>query len=159
MDTRIIRNVLQMVSELHVRGYQRIRIAPGMSPSGCSWRCAVTPASNIMPHHGARLRSWDHLTAHYTSGMGAHYFDWKNAAHATPSAMARLFIARFPKIVAAGRGSDWMYAGWYVEMLHLTYPDAFPIAYADWSMPDDVLATTGNGREVSVPLPPLPLAE
>jgi hypothetical protein len=34
---------------------KRLRIAPGMSPSGSYWRCAVTPASNISRFRGAHL--------------------------------------------------------------------------------------------------------
>ena len=148
------RKVLLMVSELHVRGYQRLRIAPGMSPSGCHWRCSITPASNISSEHGARLVSWDTLAAHYSSSSGSEYFEWTDASRLTPSRLAVRFIERFPDIAAAGRGSDWPYAGWYVEMLGITYPDTFPIAYADWDLPPDYLATTGRRPDVRVPLPP-----
>jgi hypothetical protein len=68
--------------------------------------------------------------------------------------MADLFIQRFPEIVNAGKGSDWEYAGWYLEMLHLTYPDSFPIAYADWEISDDYLPTTGQRSDIKIPLPP-----
>ena len=61
------------------------------------------------------------LVAHYTSAAGAEFFDWTDAALDSPSGLARKFIGRFAQIVEAGRGSDWLYAGWYVEMLHLTY--------------------------------------
>src|SRR5437016_1566977 len=121
MDHRIYRKVLAMVTELHVRGYQRLRIAPGMSASGCSWRCSITPATNISNRHGARMLSWDTLAAHYSSSQEREYFEWKDAAHASPSRLARIFIERFPEIAEAGRGSDWIYAGWYLEMLNLTY--------------------------------------
>jgi hypothetical protein len=83
------------------------------------------------------MLSWDKLTAHYTSGQERKYFGWEDAAHLTPSRLAELFIERFPDIAEAGRGSDWVYAGWYLDMLHLTYPDTFPIAYADRGLPRD----------------------
>ena len=146
------RNILRMVSELHVRGYQRIRIAPGMAPSGCYWRCAVTPASNVGPRAFLTDANW--LTATYSSGQGRHYFSWRDAARATPSQLANLFIERFPAIAAEGRGTDWAYAGWYLEMLHLTYPNQLPIAYADWDLPTDCLATTSGS--VEIPWPPEP---
>jgi hypothetical protein len=47
MEAAVYRKALLMVGELHVRGYQRLRIAPGMSASGCYWRCSVTPAAHI----------------------------------------------------------------------------------------------------------------
>ncbi len=154
MSYRVCRKILRMVTELHVRGFQRLRIAPGMSPSGCHWRCSVTPATNISSHHGARIVSWDTLAVHYSSSQERHYFGWDDAARATPSQMADLFIRRFPEIAEAGRGSDWLYSGWYLEMLYLTYPDSFPIAYADWDVPVDYLMTVGGQSDVRIPLPP-----
>jgi hypothetical protein len=158
MNPHIYRNVLRMVSELHVRGYQRLRIAPGMAPSGLYWRCAITPVTNISSLHGAMLADWDVLTAAYTSGQRDKYFDWQDASHATPSQLADLFISRFPDIVTAGQGSDWSYAGWYLEMLHLTYPNSLPIVYADWDLSKDYIATVGERSDVQVPLPPPGLA-
>ena len=153
MDAHVPRKVLRMVTELHVRGYQRLRIAPGMSPSGGYWRCSISPVDNMSSRHGARMVSWDGLAAHYTSGQRRQYFGWEDVGHATPSRLADVFVERFPAIAAAGRGADWLYAGWYLEMLHLTYPDSLPIAYADWELPDGCLATIG-GPEVVVPMPP-----
>jgi len=154
MEYRICRKVLRMVTELHVRGFQRLRIAPGMSPSGGSWRCSITPVTNISGRHGARMLSGDRLAAHYTSAQQGKYFDWPDAAHVTPSRLADLFIERFPRIVEAGRGAEWVYAGGYLEMLHLTYPDSFPIAYADKELPGDCLASTGGRSNLRIPLPP-----
>lgn len=154
MSARAYRKVLRMVTELHVRGYQRLRISPGMAPSGCCWRCSITPATNISSRHGARMLSWDTLAAHYTSGQERKYFGWEDASHVTPSRLAELFIERFPAIAEAGWGSDWVYAGWYLDMLCLTYPDNFPIAYADWDLPKDCLVTTGERSDIRIPLPP-----
>lgn len=149
----IYRKVLLMVGELHIRGYQRLRIAPGLAASGCYWRCAITPVTNISSRHGALMVS-NEPAAHYSSGQERDYFGWKGAAQFTASHLAVHFIERFPDIVAAGRGSDWLYAGWYQEMLGLTYPDAFPIAYADWDLATDCLETTGGRANIRIPLPP-----
>jgi len=154
-EVAICRKVLLMVSELHVRGFQRLRIAPGESPSGCSWRCAVTPVTNILNSHGARLVDWDHLTAHYGSGERDAYFGWSHCSHLTPSRLAERFIKSFPAIVEAGRGRDWMYVGWYQEMLSLTYPDMLPVAYSDGDNREDCLTTIGCRWEATVPLPPV----
>ena len=148
------RNVLRLVQSLHLRGYQRLRIAPSMSPSGMHWRCAITPVSNILRAHGAMLAHHDRLAAHYTSADGRAYFGWTDATHQGPDRLAEWFVARFPEIAEAGRGSDWLYAGWYVEMLHLTYPASFPIAFADWETPANCLATVGDAGPARVPLPP-----
>ena len=83
---------------------------------------------------------------------GTEYFGWTDAERATPSGLARLFIERFPEIVEAGRGSDWTYAGWYIEMLGLTFPNRFHCAYSDWDDdPEDHLLTLWfrEGEEVN----------
>jgi len=154
MDYRVYRKVLRMVGELHLRGFQQLRIAPGMSAAGSHWRCAITPVANISTLHGARLISDDPLVANYSTGSERDYFGWTDAGHCTPSELAELFIKRFPSITAAGRGSDWLYAGWYVEMLGLTFPDGFPIGYADWELPSDYLTITGGREGVRIPMPP-----
>jgi len=159
MDYSIYRKVLLMVSELHVRGYQRLRIVPGWAPSGLYWRCAITPVTNILKSNGALMYSHeDELSARYTSGQKRSYFGWEDAGHLTPSKMANLFIKRFPRIAEMGKGSDWMYAGWYIEMLHLTYPDGFPVAYGDYLSYSDSLPMVGGKENVSIPLPPPGLA-
>jgi hypothetical protein len=152
----VYRKVLLMVSELHRRGHQRLRIAPGLSPDGGEhWRCSITPITNISNKHGARLVDWEHLAAHYTSGAGAKYFDWSYAANLDPAKLALRFIEEFPLIAEAGRGSDWAYSGWYQEMLGLTHPDLLPIAYRDEGCPKDRLLTVGGSRSgVVIPLPP-----
>ena len=149
------RRILRVVQELHLRGYQRLRIAPGMSASGMHWRCSVTPVSNILRSHGARMKDWDGPVANYTTGMELEFLGWKDALRKTPSALlAHLFLKRFPSIAEQGRGSDWPYAGWYVEMLHLTYPDALPYCNSDWrDDPSDCVPTVGR-RKVRIPLPP-----
>jgi hypothetical protein len=47
-----------MVREFHRAGYERLRIAPAMSPSGCHWRCAIGPASEFSLRNGA-LAVWN----------------------------------------------------------------------------------------------------
>lgn len=154
MNFQVYRKVLLLVSELHLRGYQRLRIAPGMAPSGMHWRCAITPVSNISSKHGAKLVDGEWLTMHYSSSQESRYFDREEMPDITPSQLANLFVKRFPEIVAAGEGSDWLYAGWYVEMLHLTYPNSFPIAVADWDLPEGYLSSAGEARDLRIPLPP-----
>lgn len=156
---RVCRKVLRMVHELHLRGYQLVRIAPGLNPSGTSWRCSVAPAANVLVSHGARLKDFERAAVHYSAADERHYFGWRDASHVTPSGLADRFEERFPDLVQAGRGRDWVYVGWYVEMLGLTYPDALPIAYSDYYAADGFLPTVGPGRCPRIPMPPPGLAE
>jgi hypothetical protein len=78
--TDTIRNcirVLEMVAILHHRGYERLRIEPGMAPSGMYWRCGSTHAGNMDPGNGILcLKNRDHEEITYTSGMEWRLFDW-----------------------------------------------------------------------------------
>jgi hypothetical protein len=147
--------VLMMVHELHKAGYQRLRIAPGLSASGCHWRCAITPVSSIMRSHGAKVDTYGENLAHYTSGQENEYFDWKDAKTDTARDLAEKFIKRFPAIVRMSLGQDWEYAGWYVQMLGLAEKGEFPIAYADWyDKPDPRWLPTTKGFDSGLPMPP-----
>lgn len=130
--TRRCQRVLAMVHELHKLGHQRLRIMPGMSPSGMHWRCNITPVTNILRAHGAMARDFFDQSANYSSSDGADYFGWEDARKATARDLATMFGERFPDLLGAGHGRDWTYAGWYVEMLGHAERGDLPVAYADW---------------------------
>jgi hypothetical protein len=152
------RRTLLMVAELHRLGYERLRIAPGMSPSGMHWRCAVAPAAAFQSADTALLRTDVDVSqlALYTSADEDVSFGWADAVAATASELATLFLERFPRLAGAGAGRDPAYSAWYREMLDLTAPDGLPYAYADWLTDAARLAVVGLGQEVTVPLPPPP---
>jgi hypothetical protein len=153
---RRAQRVLLMVHELHKRGYQRVRIVPGMSPSGIHWRCAVTHIGNILTTHGAMATACnDDECARYTSAQDNEYFGWEDAHQDTARQLATKFLERFPVIARKGQGVDWLYAGWYVQMLGLAERGIFPLAYADWySDPDPQWLPTTEGFESGLPMPP-----
>src|SRR5476651_715360 len=80
------RQVFLMVAELHKLGYEGLRIAPFMSPSGCYWRCLIVPASMTHPAHGARLADdvvYESLPK-YSSANEDNYFGWASMKPKTP---------------------------------------------------------------------------
>ncbi len=148
------RRVLLMVAELHNMGYQRLRIAPGISPSGMYWRCAVTHAGNIQYDHGAMVVDDGHDTAMYSSGAGDAFFGWDDASGDDAIVLARKFVERFPVIVRLGRGDDEEYARWYEQVVTLALEGDLPYAYSDWMDDEEpgLLPTVGGTRRL--PLPP-----
>ena len=155
------RTVLLLVHELHLSGYQRLRAIPEMDRSGRYWKCAIAPVSLVSADHGARLLAENADTSRiptYTSRDQYHYFEWTDIyPYVTPSELALYFVERFPQLAEAGRGSDWAYAGWYMEMLRLTQPDLFPYAAAKGKVADTYLPTASPVKErptLRIPLPP-----
>ena len=156
------RTVLSLVHELHLCGYQRLRAIPEMEPCGKYWRCAIAPVSLVSIDHGARLvadNRNDSRIATYSSRDQNRYFGWTDVyPYATAKELAMYFVERFPEVAKAGKGSDWPYAGWYIEMLGLTNPDQFPYAAAGVAnVPDTYVPTASpaNRRAISrIPLPP-----
>ncbi len=137
--------VLAMVAELHKAGYQRLRVAAGMSPSGCYWRCHITSADNVRAN-GWEPRDWEGGVATYTSGDEDLYFGWKDAPGKSARQLAQLFLERFPELAKRGAGRDRPYAGWFVGMLGAAENGRLPIFFADWDL-DPV--------EIEMPPPPI----
>jgi hypothetical protein len=149
------RTLLLLVHELHKMGYQKLRIAPGMAASGMQWRCQIAPSAAFEVGNGARLASSEAPSLQYSSADGDTFFGWEDAPTSSVQQLAEKFVERFPELAGAGLGSDWAYAGWFLELLRLTAPNALPIAYADWDLPTGYLSTMGGGS-LRLPLPPAP---
>jgi hypothetical protein len=122
--------VFLMLAELHRRGYEQLRIVPGMSPSGMHYRCGITPALNVASDHGA-LAIDTNLVANQTSANGDRLFNWEDAGEASIGELARMFIRRFPHLAKLGRAPDANYARWFDSALEHARRGAFPIAYDD----------------------------
>lgn len=153
---RPCRKLLRAVADLHTRGFQRLRIIVFQYDLG-TWRCYIAPALWVSGSHGARLAEGvdPAETAPYSEASGREYWDWSDEYHATPARLAEVFLERFPRLAEIGYGEDWSYAGWYQHMLHVTYPDALPVA--DLSNRNIEGYMTSLGREVRFALPPVGL--
>lgn len=128
--------VLGLVHELHKRGYQRLRIVPGMAPSGMFWRCNITPASNILNTHGAMPLVYKYAALYSTADEDT-LFGWPDARALTPAELADRFLRQFSHFGQEGQGVDWPYAGWFVQMLGLAEQGHLPVAYDDSPHPAD----------------------
>jgi hypothetical protein len=84
------------------------------------------------------------------------YFDWPDRKVATARQLADTFIERFGHIANAGRGEDWFYAGWYVQMLGLAEIGYFPFAYGDYLESDyfELVALGAPEPPPHLPKPP-----
>ncbi|WP_186370564.1 ADP-ribosylglycohydrolase family protein [Enterobacter sp. DE0047] len=144
--------MMEMTHELHTLGYQKIRIFPSMSPSGCHWRLEWVPdysvPSAVMPPE----HSNEHEIARYTSGAGWQPFEWQSVKSLSALEMAQQFLHHFPELARAGKGDDWAYAGWLTKLLGEVRQGKLPYFLADWDI-DLSKGVPMHGGE-PFPLPP-----
>jgi ADP-ribosyl-[dinitrogen reductase] hydrolase len=127
--------VLQMVAVMHSRGYQKIRIMPTKSASGCYWRCSISVKQLMSKQNGAMYvgNCGDERTvANYTSGNGWHYFQWEDGEDLNPEKMADRFLREYPYIAENGRGEDAEYAAWFRQVLDHAGRGHFPVAEEEY---------------------------
>lgn len=144
--------MIEMTHELHVLGYQKIRIFPSISPSGCHWRLEWVPdysfSSAVTPPKYLDERE----TARYSSGAGWQPFEWQNVESFSALEMAQQFLHQFPELARAGKGDDWAYAGWLTKLLGEVRQGKLPYFLADWDIDLSRGIPMHNGEPF--PLPP-----
>jgi hypothetical protein len=154
LEMRASRKLLRAVAELHLRGYQRLRVFVSQYELG-TWRCSIAPAVWMSGDHGALLADtvdYGRL-ANYSSADEHSYWGWTDLNNCSPSRLAEIFLDRFDDLARLGFGQDWSYVGWFQHMLYLTYPDALPVTYSPYARPmTEFLGTIG--RSQLIPLPP-----
>lgn len=117
-DWSVAMLILDAVADLHQRGHQRLRIYPNISDPGFYWRTLVVDIDNL------RLDPWawpDSSSPSFAYTMADRFTvgGMLVDANSTPTEVADRVLTAFPNTHKAGRGRDWAYAGWYVEMLGL----------------------------------------
>lgn len=167
------RAILEMIRELHNRGFEAIRLCPQISNSGVHGIAWLTSAEHVLPKHGAILHpsalmqamksaSNAALVAYYSSAQGTKYFGWEDADEDSPAQLADKFVERFSGICVNARQADREYVKWFKCMLVDTEPEGLPSICA--GSPEtspaekDRLVVIGNSKVDSIKLPPLPIA-
>lgn len=111
--------ILQGVRELHRRGFHRLRVQPGMAPSGTHHRIVLTDAADP----GAMI--------HYTSGAATDFAGGTVDAMTTPPAVAALILGALPRLAATNDAPE--YAAWFAGLLAAVEPEhALPVSFADY---------------------------
>ena len=146
--------ILQGVQVLHQRGYHRIRVLPGASPSGVYWRVAITSADNLIDSAGS-----SHLTNYeaaltYSTGGPTEFAGGEVSVATPPETVADLILRAMPE--RASTGSDPTYVSWFADLLRRVESSGeLPIAYAEYFDASDGWEI-GWGTGVRHPRPPRP---
>lgn len=130
MYHRIPLRLLDGVAALHRLGFHRVRVLPGVSPSGTSWRLSIGDADAVHAMtRGDDGATWKSVL-HYTSAAGPKFADATVTASWTADQVAALILTALP--VLPSREPDPAYVAWYAELLELVRErDALPVAYEE----------------------------
>ena len=148
-------DLLLAVHELHRRGYQKLRAICGMSPSGCFYRISLAPR-DFMTSDIETSEVYERLVLRYSSADRRKYFGLEGGFSGSHLDLADLIEREHAPLMRECLGSDWEYAGWFVEMLWFAMNGSFPVQFADWYETPRFAAEFG-GR--SLPFPPGPWSE
>ncbi|WP_242637200.1 hypothetical protein [Enterobacter cloacae] len=140
---------LRMLSELHRLGFQHLRGMPYFNAQG--FRFAIAPRY-YFSDNGIAI-SAAKLSDEFVAITGAdHFFNRTDTESNDARALAEKFITRFPDIALAGKGCDWVYAGWLLELIgFLKQSDMIPTVWWEGmnGRPEDLLALAvwGEGKD------------
>jgi len=120
--------ILQGVRFLHERGYHRLRIMPGLSPSGMYWRVVIAHVDN--PLKGSSGFDPD-SALRYTTGQFTEFAGGEVTVTSTPESVAKLVLNALPE--TAPNQDDPAYVSWFAELVGLCERSmSVPVAYAEY---------------------------
>lgn len=137
-----LRRILEGVAVVHDRGYHRVRILPGMSPSGAHWRIAIGVGEIISDGEGS---------IGYSSANGSAFYGSAHVTATTPAGdVADIILSALPTAIPTG--DDPGYVGWYAGLMRaVRETGGLPVAYAEYF---DASQGWGVGPTLRYPQPP-----
>ncbi len=118
----IMRKFLELVGNLHDRGYEQLRIVPSVQDrQSAMWACNLAPKSKTLKSHGAWTLDGNDYPYFFFS-RHVPYSPWETFADQTLDEAADFFIKRETELAKLTRGQDKAYVAWYKSMLELTAP-------------------------------------
>lgn len=148
--------ILQGVRVLHQRGYHRVRILPGVSPSGMYWRVAITVSDKLIDDVAyPEVIDWE-TALHYSTGGLSEFAGAEVTVTTTPERVADLISGELRD--ATPTDDDPAYIAWFAALIHtVERTKALPVAYADYFDAGEGWEI-GWGSGVKHPRPPRRLA-
>lgn len=145
--------ILQGVRTLHERGYDRIRVLPGMSPSGVYWRVTIATVDNTDPGGGRSVSDYEAAVT-YTTGSLTEFAGSEVTVTTSPEVVADIILSALPRIVPTA--DDPAYVAWYAGLVQLVERTGeLPIAYAEYFDSTEGWEV-GWGGDIRYPNPPKP---
>lgn len=144
-----------LLHTLHKRGFERLRLSAGISPSGLHWRYEIASVQSFNPD-GVTLKDELYARGAFDSSNGkSPPFGWEGAKAASSEEFADWFVERYPAVVEAGGGADAAYAAWYEHVLELTAPEGLLVVHGEYhDLARDGIGVLRMDRRVEISLPP-----
>ena len=118
---------LLIVSEMHKRGFQGLRIVPEMTDDPFHWLCHLVLGVDMDPGHGAYFQVSMGGGVPYSSANDEYV--WSDRPGSTARELAdQLERASFSSWLEGARVDDFAYAGWYLKMLGMAERGYLPTA-------------------------------
>lgn len=135
--------LMQILHELHKLGYQKLRWASFMAPSGLSLRCYITTQDHICANREIVIAEgnnevWSTSTRTMTTGENI-------------KPLVEAFMNENPRLLEIGRGDDHEYVEWFNKLLSFATEGQPPVFYGEyWSLPMGRV----KAGEYTMPTPP-----
>jgi len=131
-----MQKLLHVARELHLRGYEKLRVVPSLSPSGMSWRCSFVAE----PDNGIVTSTW--LSEYSPNEREIEY---------SIIELTELFEREHMRFLESCNGKNKDYVEWYQNMLCHLEEDELPYAFADYFSPTDYWKTTNDQKIETLP--------
>ena len=127
-----MQKLLHVASELHKRGYEKLRVVPSVAPTGLAWRCSFVAE----PDNGIVTSTW--LSEYSSNEREIEY---------SIIDLTELFEREHLRFLESCKGKSKDYVEWYQNMLSHLEEDELPYAFAEYFSPTDYWKTT-NGQKI-----------
>ena len=131
-----MQKLLYIVKELHIRGFEKLRIIPSLSPSGLSWRCSFISETN------------SERKSIVSSSWIQNVFNIEEKNEYSIELLTDMFEKEHIDFLNACKGKNKEYVEWYSDMLHNLNEGELPYAFSDYFGPTDYWETS-KGQKIS----------
>jgi len=130
-----MQKLLYIVKELHIRGFENLRVIPSLSPTGLAWRCNFVSVA------------YREKEAIVTSSWIENYFSKEKNIEYSIDELNDMFEREHVDFLNACKGKNKEYVEWYNDMLNNLKEGELPYAFAEYFSPTDYWKTS-EGQEI-----------
>jgi len=132
-----MQKILFVASELHKRGYEKLRVEPFLSANGMAWRCGFFVNSGKEKQY-VIVSTWK-------------YLDEEIEVTKTLQELTNLFENENMEFLSKCKGENSEYVEWFYEMLGKLQEGELPYAFADYFYRTDIWRTTLENEIKTLP--------